>query len=196
MRTAPAQLGGRYCAARGMTFLEVVFATVILAMTVATMAATVAAISTQQWRSQKLLATAELANRLVIQYLDDADALPSQDLTVSYGADEYRWKMRVTRVTATLDETVVRNIEEAQSRRSSATPDRLKKVVITVWLSEKSGGMLLADQGAPQSTLVRIVDPFAFGRRTPDSLTHKMEDTGKLLEQLLGNDIEPDEEDE
>lgn len=196
MRTAPAQLGGRYRAARGMSFLEVVFATVILAMTVATMAATVAAISTQQGRSQKLLATAELANRLVIQYLDDADALPSEDLTVSYGEEEYRWKMRVTRVTSTLDETVARNLEEVQTRQNAATPDRLKKVVITVWLSERSGGMLLADQGAPQSTLVRIVDPFAFGRRTPDSLENMMQNTGNLLEQLLGNDIELDEEEE
>ncbi|VAX40656.1 hypothetical protein MNBD_PLANCTO03-2052 [hydrothermal vent metagenome] len=196
MRTAPGHLGGRGRAARGMTFLEVVFATVILAMTVATMAATVAAISTQQQRSQQLLATAELANRLVIQYLDDPKALPSEDLTISYGQDEYRWKMRVTRVKSTLDETVARNIEAAQTRRNEASPDRLKKVVVTVWLSEKSGGMFLADQGGPQSRLVRIVDPFAFGRRTPDSLENMMQDTGGMLDQLLGNDIELDEEDE
>jgi type II secretory pathway pseudopilin PulG len=197
MRTGATYRGHRSRARRGISFLEVVFATVILALTVATMAATVNAISGQQGRSRDLLNCAELANRLVIQYLDDRKALPSEDLTLPYGDDEFRWKMSVTRVESTLDPTVERNLEEFQNRQSGASPDRLKKVVITVWLSEKSGGSYLANQGAPQSTLVRVVDPYAFMRRSPDSLQNLMENgTDELLNQLLGNDIEADEEEE
>lgn len=194
MRTGAAHLGRRYRTARGISFLEVVFATVILGLTVATMAATVGAIGAQQGRSQHLLACAELCNRLIIQYLDDEHAMPPRDLTIPYGDSEYRWKLSVTRVESQLDQTVVRALEDATVQQGGQTPDRLKKLAVTVWLSEKSGGSLIRDAGAPQQTLVRVVDPIAFSRRPPDSIQRLMEEgTDRLMERLTGSDIEPEE---
>ncbi len=183
-------------AARGVSFLEVVFATFILALTVATMAAAVNAITTQQARSQQLLACAELANRLIIQYMDDEGSLPPEGLTVPYGQSEYRWRKRVTRVESTLDADVERAAEEAQqSRQTGQSPDRLRKVAITVWLSEKSGGSQLPDAGAPQTTLVRVVDPMAFSRRPPDSIENLLQQgTSKLLDRILGDNLDEEEE--
>lgn len=192
MTTRGAHPRRRYRAARGISFLEVVFATVVLAMAVATMAASVRAISLQQSRSQHLLACAELANRLIIQYLDDEKSLPPSGLTVAYGQSEYRWRRSVTRVEATLEDSLSRAIEDAvQTREGAQSPDRLRKVAMTVWLSEKSGGASLPDAGAPQVTIVRLVDPLAFYRRPPDSLQNLIQNgADQLLERIYGNDLE------
>lgn len=197
MRTGAAQPGPRYRTARGVSFLEIVFATIVLALTVATLATGVNAIANQQDRSRQLLNCAEIANRLIIQYLDDRKALPSEDLTIPYGDEFYRYRKSITKVTATLDETVERNLEAYQNRQPGADPDRLKKVVITVWLSERSGGSRLRDMGAPQQTTVRLVDPYAFSRRSPDSLRNLLQnDPAALIEEISGSDVEPDEDDE
>lgn len=180
-------------AARGMTLLEIVFATVVLGLTVATMASAVHAISAQQRRSSQLLDCAELANRLIIQYLDDDASMPSDALTLTYGETQYRYRKTVTQVKSTLDDTVQRNIDasQSQSRQSPATPDRLRKIAVTVWVSERSGGSAAPNTGAPQFTLVRVLDPVAFSRRPPDSIQNLMEHgTDRLLNRILGNDLD------
>ncbi|MDQ7012342.1 MAG: hypothetical protein Q9O74_00425 [Planctomycetota bacterium] len=179
----------------GVTLLEVVFATVVLALAIATMASTVSTITGQQGRSQHLLGAAELANRLIIQYLDDERALPSEDLTLPYGEDEYRYRINITRVQSTLDESIERVLDDLPAQQSGQTPDRLKKVAVTVWLSERSGGAYQPNQGAPQQTLVRVVDPLAFHRRPPESINNLLESgADRILERLRGDDIEAEEE--
>lgn len=195
MRGGAAHPGGR--PARGMTLLEVVFATVILALTVSTLATGVNAIANQQNRSRQLLNCAELGNRLIIQYLDDSKSLPNEDLTIPYGDEFYRYRKSVTKVECVLDGTVERNLEAYQSRQAGASPDRLKKFVVTVWLSERSGGSRFPDMGAPQQTLVRVVDPFAFNRRAPDSVRYMIQnDPASLIEQITGADVETGGEDQ
>lgn len=194
-RDAQTERRVRYRAARGVSFLEVILATVMLALTVATMASSVSAITGQQQRSRQLLACAEVANRLIIQYLDDENAVPSDMLTVPFGDEEFRFRMRITRVESRLNEAIERAIEEQPARQAGQTPDRLKKIAVTVWLSEKSSGTFLPNQGAPQQTLVRVVDPLAFHRRPPESIQKLMEQgTDRLMDRLMGNDIQPEEE--
>lgn len=195
MRAGGAHPGSSHRSARGVSLLEIVFATVVLALTVATIASGVNAISNQQGRSRQLLTCAEIANRLIIQYLDDRNALPSEDLTLPYGNEFYRYRKSVTKVQSTLDETVEQNLESYENRQSGASPDRIKKVVITVWLSERSGGSRFPDMGAPQETLVRVVDPYAFARRSPDSLRNILQNNpAALIEEITGGDIEAEEE--
>lgn len=178
-----------------MTFLEVVFATVILALTIATIASTVGTISSQQTRSQRLLGAAELANRLIIQYLDDEESMPNEALTIPYGRDEYRFRVNITRVESVLDEAIERAIDEVPTAQTGPTPDRLKKVQVTVWLSEKSGGSQLPNTGAPQQSLVRVVDPLALHRRPPESINRLLESgADRILSRLRGDDIEAEEE--
>ncbi|MBK7403825.1 MAG: type II secretion system protein [Phycisphaerales bacterium] len=185
--------GSRPRLARGMTLLEVVFATVILGMAVATLASAVGAISGQQKRTRQLLDCAELANRLIIEYLDDPRTMPSDDLTLTYGDTQYRYRKSITQVKSTLDETVQRNMEasQSQSRQTPATPDRLKKIVVTVWVSERSGGSAVPNSGAPQYTLVRMVDPLAITRRPPDSVKNLVEQgPDVLIQRIMGTDVD------
>jgi hypothetical protein len=198
MPQGPAQPGRRSRTARGVSFIEVIAATVVLALTVATMATTVGAIRAQQDRSAELLACAELANRLVIQYIDDRNALPSQDLPIGYGASEYRWRLNVSKVESHLDAAVERNLENYQNRQAGSTPDsRLTKVIITVWLSEKSGGTMLSNQGAPQSSLVRIVDPLGLALRSPDTLRNQFENNlDDVLKRITGQDDQVGQEEQ
>lgn len=180
---------------RGVTLLEVVFATVVLALAIATMASTVGAISSQQGRSQHLLGAAELANRLIIQYLDDEQSMPSEALTVPYGDDEYRFRLSVTRVQSTLDASIARAIEEVPTQQNGPLPDRLKKIAVTVWLSEKSGGAYAINNGAPQQSIVRIVDPLALHRRPPESIQNLVESgADRIMSRIMGTDIEAEEE--
>ncbi len=187
----PCHKGYRCRVAPGLSMLEVVLATIILALTIATLATMVQAISIQQARAARRLDAAELANRLIIQYLDDDSSLPSQDLPIDYGPNKYRWKMSVSKIKSAIDESILASIEEnASNRQSPTTPDRLRKVVVTVWLSEQSGGSYLASEGSPQATLVRIVDPSAIWRRPPDSIDNLINRPGgteELLQRVLGS---------
>lgn len=183
----------RYRAERGVSFLEIVFATIILAMTVATLTSAVHAVSAQQARSAHRLNAAELANRLLIQYIDDRGQLPSEELIIPYGADTYRWRLSVSRVSATIDPQVQAAIDEGSSTQTPMTPDRLRKVAITVWLSERSGGSLVPNTGAPQATVVRLVDPSAVWRRPPNSIESLIQRPGgqeELLERILDRGME------
>ena len=177
--------------------LEVILATVILAMTIATLATMVQAINAQQARASRRLDAAELANRLIIQYLDDDKSLPSQDLTIDYGPNKFRWKLTVSRIDSTIDKSVQAALDEASdNRQSPMSPNRLRKVVVQVWLSEQSGGAFVASAGAPQATLVRLVDPSAIWRRPPDSINNLLQrpdGTNDLLKRVLGIGEETDQ---
>ena len=83
---------------------------------------------------------------------------------------------------ASEDRIVIGAHYDTAGAQPGADPDRLKKVVITVWLSERSGGGRLPDMGAPQQTLVRVVDPYAFGRRSPDSLRNLLQNIYNLID--------------
>ena len=171
-----------------MTFLEVVFATVVLAMAVATFASVVTTIHNAQVREQHSLACAELANRLIIQRISDETKLPNDILPIPYGRHQYRFKLSVERVRSRLDPAAEAKLAEAGARDGGITPDRLLKITARVWLSEHSGGSFDPRGGAPQASLVRLVDPMALHRRPPDSLNNLVNSQNglqKLLERIL-----------
>ena len=51
-----------------------------------------------QRRQQQLLGASEVANRIILQYLDDRTHLPRQSEPIAYGRFDYRWSLRVERV--------------------------------------------------------------------------------------------------
>ena len=169
--------------ARGITFLEVIFASVTLAMVAAAMLSALNHVHAMQSRQELLLGCAEVANRLIIQYLDDAKQLPSQFSPIPYGADEYRWRMDVRPITATPNPRFARAVA-AQSRRDGAVGmDRLRRVTVTVWVAESSGGAGHLADGVPSVTITRLVDPMAVWRN-PDSLSRRV-DTEEGIRELL-----------
>ena len=172
---------------RGTTLLEAVLATILLGMVAATLASAVAFMASSQRRSQQRLGAAELANRLMLQYIDDQDAMPNSTLPIEYDIDLYRWMIEVSPVEFTMAQPSVE--EENSTVGSGINFERIRLVSIKVWLSEDSGGARGFSTQHPNSQLTRLIDPLAFSN--PDSLQTLL-DTPGGMERLFQRLIELD----
>ncbi len=171
---------------RGLTLLEVILAVVLLAVVASAALSISSAIIGFQIREQRTLAAAELANRLLLQFLDDENSLPSPSAPLEYGAERYRWTMSKDTVT-----TREARPDTASTTQSNSTLklDRIVHVRVKVWLSEESGGDMSPDQGQPQVTLSRLIDPLAVVSRNPDSASKLLSDEQRrrqFMEQVTG----------
>jgi prepilin-type N-terminal cleavage/methylation domain-containing protein len=173
-------------ARRGMTFLEVICGSAILSIVAAAAFSVFSFVSLSQIREQRHLACMEVANRLMLSYLDNPTSMPDANKVVEYGPAEKPLKFRFE-----CKEEPIRLVEVGAERRGeSRSPlrlDRFKVVRVRVWLSEQSGGGRFADAGVPQATITRMMDPIAL--RNPDSLANMMSDDRarqRYLEQLVG----------
>src|SRR3954449_2886793 len=82
---------------RGMTFLEIVVATAMMGVVSAAIFGVFGFITGEQWREQRRLDATEVANRLILQYLDNPTGLPDPHKTLDYGGsadapNKYRWQ--------------------------------------------------------------------------------------------------------
>jgi hypothetical protein len=171
----------RHLARRGLTFIETVCAVALLALITSMVFGGFESIYAQQLRQKHRLGAAELANRLVLQYLDDKNSLPSASLPLEYEGVRYRWTMREVPV------RMVHARPEVAAERAGAsalTPDRLKAVTIRVWLSEESGGSFVDDGVSPAFAVTRLMDPIAAATRNPDS-SNNMFTNAQLQRQFL-----------
>jgi type II secretory pathway pseudopilin PulG len=168
--------------ARGLTLLEVVLAVTLVALSAGAGGLALSYVVTGQERQARRLASAELANRLILQYLDDEDSLPRPGTVIRYASDYYRWE---------LEQDPLR-LQAAREAASAGVPravglERLKRVTVRVWLSEESGGARAWEAGVPGATLTRMVDPLAF--RNPDSFAARVgteQGMRRLLEEMMG----------
>jgi len=163
--------GGRF-ARHGLTFLETVCAAALLALVAATILGAFNTMMADQERQRHRLGAAEVANRLILQYLDDKTALPSQALPVAYAGERYRWSL-----TETPARIIPARPEVAAERagRTTLSLDRISAVAVTVWLGEESGGSSTIEPGTPSARLSRLVDPLA-AARNPDSMDNMFKD--------------------
>jgi hypothetical protein len=149
---------------RGLTFIETVCAVALLGIVAATMFGAFNSIIGAQKRQQHRLNAMEVANRLILQYLDDKDTMPGAGLPVEYARERYRWDLREVPVRLEAARP------EVAEERSSSTPvsvDRMQAIAVRVWLSEESGGSLEYTEVVPAVTLTRLMDPIAL--RNPDT---------------------------
>jgi type II secretory pathway pseudopilin PulG len=173
--------------AAGLTLLECVLASAMLGMVAAATLGTVSAIWGWQARQEATLGAAELANRLMLTYLDDDSELPSRSLPVAYGPFRYHWDLK--RTPAKMKDPVDLSPEVAERRaaRVSAGAARIEFVQVRVWLSEDHpGGSREGAPESPQAVVERLVDPLAF--RNPDSIKKMFGNMEKLGSKL--SDIE------
>lgn len=152
-------------ARRGLTFLEVVLAATLLALLASVTFGGFSSMIAAQERQVRRLACMEIANRLVLQHLDDPTAMPSPSLPIRYGDVEFRWSLEKSAI------QFEHGVPEAAAERaltSSLRLDRFVNIYVTVWLGEASGGSATFDALIPHASLSRLVDPI--GMRNPDSL--------------------------
>jgi type II secretory pathway pseudopilin PulG len=144
---------------RGMTFLEIVAAAALLAVVATTIFSTFGFVTGSAGRDTQRLAAAEVANRLMLAYLDDSTHMPDSHKTVQYGPSEapmlFRWEYREE----PLSLIEIAEDQRDQTRSSPLPKDRFLYVTVHAWLSEQSGGSRSPDANTPQATLARMVDP-------------------------------------
>ena len=169
---------------RGATLIEAVLATVLLGMVAATLASAVSFMSASQRRMQQRLGAAELANRLMLMYMDDQDAMPNKSLPIEYDMDLFRWTLEVDPVEFTMAQLPQEADDNAIG--SGINFNRIRLVSIRVWLSEDSGGARGFSTQLPNSQLTRLIDPLALSN--PDSLQTMIDSPGgmeRLFERLM-----------
>jgi hypothetical protein len=162
---------------RGLTFLEVVAAVALLGVVAASLLGLLAFLGGSQSREAQQLAAAELANRLVLMYLDDPTAMPPGRDPIAYGPAQYRFEYREEPLQLEEAKPEGRTATRTQSPLSNA---RFVQLTVRVWLSERSGGSREPGAGAPGATLTRIMDPIAM--RNPDSVANIMSDPARMQE--------------
>lgn len=179
----------RWPARRGLTLLECVGAVVMLAVVTAGIFSAVGFVLNSASREQERLGAVELANRLVLLYLDDSTSMPSPTLPLDYEQFQYRWTIEEGPIR--LHDAVPAKAPEggsgSQPIQSPITLERLKQVSVRVTLSRGPGVASWAGFTPPEATLTRVLDPLTI--RNPDAFSNQIntpEGIRRLLELMSG----------
>lgn len=174
-------------ARRGLTLIETVLAAALLGLVAAGVLGAISSMAAAQDRQIQRLGAAELCNRLILQYLDDKEAMPDPSSPLAYADRRYRWSCREEPVKLKLSARGEQAAATAAQQRSLPL-DRLKLITVTAWLSEESGGSRDPGGLTPQFSITRLVDPVNFGRN-PDSFDKLIgTDAGlrRIMEEIIG----------
>lgn len=165
MRTGPLTTRS----ARGVTMIEVVLASVLMAMIAMTLVSGLGYIHAAHRRQEANLGAAEMGNRIMLQLLDSEKSLPSDALPIAYGSHgqlRYYWKVEKDKVDLRLNQAGA--LAEAGRTSGIRLNNLLDLVTVRVW-QETVPNVNPALTGVPADfTLKRIVDPIA--TRNPDSI--------------------------
>lgn len=186
--------------ARGITFLEVVLAVALLGLVTLSVVLATNYISAASIRNSHRLNASEIANRLMLQYFDDPNSLPSEGASIEYGREgvssRYRWALGEESLAVEIPTPVTPSTEEDKreqqlSRMGRSVTDRFERfrvVRVRVWLSEETGGSFSPETGVPQATLARMYDPADIPNWNPDKLRRQIEIAGLkgVLDQMTG----------
>ncbi len=155
----------------GMTMLEVVLAVVLLALLAATFLTSHSYMHAAASRESQRLGAAEVANRIVLQYIDDKKLLPSDSLPVDYSRMRFRWSLDEVPVELKLNPAA----EENEADRGGGLGlERIRMIIVRAWLSEESGGSYLYTTSVPSITVTRLYDPLGFEHHSPDSAARQL----------------------
>ncbi|MFN7022558.1 MAG: hypothetical protein ACK4WH_14700, partial [Phycisphaerales bacterium] len=149
-----------------MTILEVVLSVVMLGLVTASLTGAISAIEAMSARSKKMVAAYEIANRLVLTWLDNPKLLPPSSLPLDYGPYTFMWDSDLIGVEMKINDT--------QRRISGSTPqalDRFEVITITVYDTEGEGPQ--PRPGDELAVLSRMYDPAA--ARNPESMKNIVE---------------------
>ncbi len=179
----PARRSRVYACRRGVTFLEATLASVLLAMVASTLGGSVSFMTRSQTRMDQKIGAAELANRLILQYIDDRESLPDKALPIEYDVDLYRWTLEESPVEFVFDDIVD---DSSGGVGNGASLGRIKLITVRVWLAADSGGSLAFSSEVPSCIITRLIDPLAFNN--PDSLETLLNQPGgieRLFESMM-----------
>jgi hypothetical protein len=159
-----------------MTLIEVLLAVLMLALMMGVVMSAVSSIAGMESRGHMRLAAQEVANRLLLQYLDDERSLPRQDEAIEYGRYRFKWRLDQTLATMSI------NRRQESAGAGLQKLDRYRLLCVTVYEAEQDGNFEI--RGEPLASLTRIIDPF--NARNPDSMVALGEDRDRLGEWIGG----------
>jgi hypothetical protein len=173
-RTQPARTRRSPRRAPGLSLLEVVLAVVMLTGVATSIMSAIAYIERADARDKRRLAAHEIANRLVLQWLDDNKSMPEPWLPIAYG-DRYQFffELSISPVMMELNETQARGETTLQGL------DRYRIVAVRVFDSDESDPRR-PRPGEELALMWRIYDP-AYSRN-PDATTRFGENPENVLE--------------
>ncbi len=149
---------------RGLTMLEVVFAVVLLGL-VATSASALLSLSVRlHTDNMQRLGAHEVANRIILMYLDARQSVPPESLPIAQG--DYRYRFSVTEEPVRMQ---VKQTAAAVRSQGQVPLDRFKRVTVRVWVVAEGTEGRGDVRGEQMAELTRIYDPLADLFRNPDS---------------------------
>ncbi|MBX3358182.1 MAG: hypothetical protein KF745_07120 [Phycisphaeraceae bacterium] len=160
--------------ARAFSLLEVTLAIALLAFVAIAMTGTVTLISRLRADDRQRAGGYELANRLIVMYLDDDTSINSLGKTVEYLGFRYKWELDEDTVTMRVKPT------EATARvEQTLGYNRFKRITFRIFAVDeaKSQNGRFAVAGDQVASLSRLYDPMAIMSRNPDSWDYTV--TGK-----------------
>lgn len=143
----------------GLTMLEVIFAMAILGLVVMATMSAVSYVHASQAREQRTLAAYEIANRLVLMYIDDPNSPWNEGDTIGWpSGEQYRWE--IIRSDVKVD-SAVPPPTEMNTQGGGFGMDRIHMIRARVWLDAPYGGTQEFSVDAPHAELARLMDPIA-----------------------------------
>ncbi len=174
-------------ARRGFTFLEAVLGMALLGI----LGGAIFGVLGYAWRveieARQTLAAAEIANRVLISYIDDPTSREKLPEVIGYEQVQYRWSLEVT-------PTAIRDaFPEARTSRDGAPStqqalENMELVTVTAWLDDGTANSA-APGRTPTFRLERVIHPFQYrGNDTLERLLEDPERQNRLLMQMIGLD--------
>jgi type II secretory pathway pseudopilin PulG len=169
---------------RGFTFLEAILGLALVGI----LGGAIFGVLGYAWRieieARQTLAAAEIANRVLISYIDDPTSTAKLPELIDYEQVRYRWSLNVT-------PTIIRDaFPEARTSRSGAPAntealESMELVTVTAWLDDGSSASI-APGRTPTFQLERVINPFQYrGNDTLERLLESPERQNRLLLQMI-----------
>jgi prepilin-type N-terminal cleavage/methylation domain-containing protein len=167
---------------RGVSLIEVVMASLLLAIIASAVVGGITTVIAGDARNQQKLEALELASRLILQYLDDKEAMPKPEAHVTQGRGVYRWVMRESPVQLSMPEESV--IDRPAEGPGSKTIDKLVLLSVSVYagVPDGMGGYAYGDRVC---TLTRMYHPLSVIYRNPDMMKRLAADPARMMEIMM-----------
>jgi type II secretory pathway pseudopilin PulG len=165
---------------RGVSLIEVVMASMLVAILTTAVVGAIVTVIAADVRNQQKLEALELGNRLLLQFLDDKDALPPEEEPIHQGLGDYRWTLTRTPVKIQMPASsiITRPMEGTPGDKTMAKTELL---TVTVY-SGKPDGLGGFEQGKLLCTLSRLNHPLSVIYRNPDTMSRAFSDPIKAMQ--------------
>lgn len=167
---------------RAVSLIEVVMASLLLAIIASAVVGGIATVVSGDARNQQKLEALEIANRLLLQYLDDRAAMPKPERQIEQGRGVYRWNLREAPVTLTTPIDSV--VEKPTEGPGLKTLNKLVMLSVSVYngVPDGMGGFTYGERIC---TLTRAYHPLSVIYRNPDLIKRLGADPGRMMNLML-----------